>query len=55
MVSSVLRVLPLNWMHVKIVSVAAFHIIGSIKIPKIEFLPLDWVYRSIRIMTVGIN
>ena len=29
-----------------------FCIIGLTKIPKIEFLPLDWVYRSIRIMTV---
>jgi len=23
-----------------------FHIIGLAKIPKIEFLPLDWIYRS---------
>jgi len=34
------------------ISVAAFCIIGLTKTPKIEFLPLDWIYRSIRIMTV---
>ena len=33
-------------------SVAAFRIIGLTKIPKTEFLPLDWIYRSIRIMMV---
>ena len=49
MVSTVLQVLPLNWMHSKIISVAAFCIIG---LTKIEFLPLDLIYRSIRIMTV---
>ena len=31
----------------KIISGAAFCIIGLIKIPKIEFLLLDWIYRSI--------
>ena len=31
---------------------AAICIIGLTKTPKIEFLPLDWNYRSIRIMTV---
>ena len=39
-------------MHTKIIRVAAFRIIGLTKIPKIEFLPLDWIYRSVRIMTV---
>ena len=33
-------------------SAAAFRIIGLAKIPRIEFLPLDWIYCSIRIMTV---
>ena len=37
----------------KIISGAAFCITGLTKIPKIEFLPLDWIYRSIRIMTVS--
>ena len=37
----------------KIISVAAFPIIGLTKIPKIEFLSLDWIYHSIRIMTVN--
>ena len=36
----------------EIISGAAFHIIGLTKIPKIEFLLLDWIYRSIRINTV---
>ena len=36
----------------EIISGAAFRIIGLTKIPKIEFLPLDWIYRSIRIITV---
>ena len=31
----------------KIISGAAFCIIGLTKISKIEFLPLDWIYRSI--------
>ena len=31
---------------------ATFPIIGLTKIPKIEFFLLDWIYRSIRIMTV---
>ena len=46
---STATILPLNWIDLKIFSGAAFHIIG---ITKIEFLPLDWIYRSIRIMTV---
>ena len=33
-------------------SAAAFCIIGLAKIPRIEFLLLDWIYCSIRIMTV---
>ena len=37
----------------EIVSGAAFRIIGLTKIPKIEFLPLDWIYRSIRINKVN--
>ena len=36
------------------ISGATFRIIGLTKIPKIEFLPLDWMYRSIRIITVSI-
>ena len=44
--------LLLNWIHSKIISEATFPIIGLTKIPKIEFLPLDWIYGSIRIMTV---
>ena len=51
--STVLQVLQLNWMHSIIISVAVFRINGLTKIPKIEFLPLDWIYRSIRIMTVS--
>ena len=31
----------------EIISGAAFRIIGLTKIPKIEFLLLDWIYRSI--------
>ena len=34
------------------ISGATFRIIGLTKIPKIEFLLLDWIYRSIRIITV---
>ena len=49
---STAAVLPLNWIHSKIISGATFCIIGLTKIPKIEFLPLDWIYRSIRINTV---
>ena len=45
-------VLPLNWINSKIISGTTFHIIGLTKIPKIEFLPLDWIYLSIRIMRV---
>ena len=47
-----LLVLPLNWIHSKTISAATFHKIELTKIPKIEFLPLDWIYRSIRIRTV---
>ena len=39
-------------MCAKVISVATFCIIGLTKIPKIEFLPLDWIYRPIRTMTV---
>ena len=46
-----LRVIPLNG-FTQIISGAAFRIIALTKTPKIEFLPLDWVYCSIRIMTV---
>ena len=49
---STATVLPLNWIHSKIISGATFRIIGLTKIPKIEFLPLDWIHRSIRINTV---
>jgi len=35
-------------MHSKIISGAAFHIIGLAKIPKIEFLLLDWIYYYIK-------
>ena len=49
---STATVLSLNWIHSKINSGATFHIIGLAKISKIEFLPLDWIYRSIRIITV---
>ena len=45
-----LQVLPLNWIHSKIISGTSFYIIGLRKIPKIEFLPLDC---SIRMMTVS--
>ena len=30
----------------EMISGVAFRIIGLTKIPKIEFLPLDWIYRS---------
>ena len=46
------RVLSLNWIHSKIISGATFRIIGLTKTPKMEFLPLDWIYCSIRIITV---
>ena len=45
--------LLLNWIHSKTISVAAFHIIGLTKIPKIEFLPLDCIYHAIKIMMVA--
>jgi len=32
----------------EMISGAAFRITGLTKIPKIEFLPLDWIYHSIR-------
>ena len=44
--------LLLNWIHLKIISEATFRMIGLTKIAKIEFLPLDWIYHSIRIMMV---
>ena len=44
--------LPLSWIHSKIISAVTFRIIGLTKIAKIEFLPLEWIYRSIRIMAV---
>ena len=47
-----LLVLPLNWIHSKTISAATFRIIELTTIPKIEFLPLDWIYCSIRIITV---
>ena len=39
---STARVLPLNWIHSKIISGAAFRIIGL----TFQFLPLDWIYHS---------
>ena len=41
-----LQALLLNWIHS---SAATFGITGLIKLAKIEFLPLDWIYRSIRV------
>ena len=41
--------LSLNWIHLIIIGAAAFHIIG------LEFLLLDWIYRSIRIMTAKMH
>ena len=49
---STATVLLLNWIYWKMISGVAFRIIGLTKIPKIEFLPLDLIYCSIRIMTV---
>ena len=46
--------LPLNLIHLKTFSEATVHIIGLTKIGKIEFLPLDWIYCSIRIMTISL-
>jgi len=34
------------------ISEATFRITGLTKTPQIEFLPLDWIYCSIRIITV---
>ena len=48
----VVPTLLLNWIHSKIIGAAAFHIIGLAKIQRIEFLLLNWIYCSIRIMTV---
>ena len=45
-------VLPLSWIHSKIVSATTIRIIGLTKTAKIVFLLLDWIYCSIRIMTV---
>ena len=44
--------LPLNCTHMKMISTAAFHIIGLAKFPRIEFLPLDWIYHFVRILMV---
>jgi len=52
-VVSTAMVLSLNWIHSKIISGATVRIIGLTKIPKIEFLPLDWIYHSIRIIMVA--
>ena len=52
---STATVLSLNWIHLKIISGATFRIIGLTKIPKIEFLSLDWIYRSIQINTVCLH
>ena len=41
---------PLNWIHLMIISGAAFCIIGLTKIPKIEFHLLGWITVSIRMM-----
>ena len=49
----VLWALLLNWIHSKIISATTFRMIGLAKIAIIEFLSLDWIYRSIRIMTVS--
>jgi len=38
--------------HSKIISGAAFCIIELTETPKIEFLSLDWIYRSIKILMV---
>ena len=53
-VVSTATVLSLNWIHSKIISGATVCIIGLTKIPKIEFLPLDWIYRSIRVKLMNI-
>ena len=47
-----LWVLPLNWIRSNIISGASFSIIGLTTIPIIKYFPLDWIYRSIRIMMV---
>ena len=44
--------LPLNWVNLKIISAAAFQIIGLGKLSRNEFLLLGWIYCSIRIMMV---
>ena len=38
--------------HSKIISAATIRILELTRIAKIEFFPLDWIYRSIRIMMV---
>ena len=48
-----LLALPLDWIHSKTISIATFSIIGLTKIARIKFLPLDWIYHSIRIMAVS--
>ena len=46
---------PLNWIHSKLITTVAFCIIGLTKLAKIEFLLLDWIYHSIRIMLVNFS
>ena len=41
-----------GWLTLAPINLAAFRIIGLTKISNTEFLPLDWLYCSIRIMTV---
>ena len=41
-----------SWIHSKII---AFLTVGLTKTPKIEFLPLDWIYCSIRILMVTLK
>ena len=45
-------VLPLSWIHSKIVSAPTVRIIGLTNTAKIVFLLLDWIYLSIRIMMI---
>ena len=39
--------ISLDWINYKIISVLALHYIGLVKIPVIEFLPLNWIYSSV--------
>ena len=50
--SLIVALLVLNWIHSKIICATTFCITGLAKITKIEFPPLDWIYRSIRIIMV---